>query len=218
MKILLRNLRDLPYSLDVGDFQGFGDMVRELLAPYGSPGDTVDIGERVNPWELNVQRFIRRLVVPQGSTRVITTLAGGYRVTATPAGQCSATFLEDPDDLVFLFFGGGGGGLTPADHQRLRQLIHFIDEGPAGGFTSGAYKETVGGVFPTSVTWYEDATKTKKIVEKTITRSGGGATNVKPTPIVWRMYATDGTTVIETTSDAVTYSGAFEVSRTRTIT
>lgn len=111
-----------------------------------------------------------------------------------------------------------GAGLTEAQHKALRQLIHFIDEGPAEGFASGAYKEIVGGAFPTSVIWYEDATKTQKIVEKTITRSGGGATNVAPTPIVWKVYDVDGTTVLATVSDAITYSSSvFESTRTRTI-
>lgn len=112
----------------------------------------------------------------------------------------------------------GGGGLTEDQHKTLRQLIHFIDEGPACGFASGAYKEVTGMPFPTSIVWWESSSKTKKIVEKIITRSGGGATNMKPTPIVWKMYDTDGSTVLCTVSDAITYSGVTETSRTRTIT
>ena len=124
--------------------------------------------------------------------------AGAGRVTLT--------------DLV-----AGTGGLTAAAHRTLRQLIHFIEEGPAEGFASGAFKEVVGGLFPTSVIWWESAAKLKKIVEKTITRSGGGATNLKPTPIVWKVYDTDGTSVLATVTDAVVYSGVNETSRTRTI-
>jgi hypothetical protein len=108
--------------------------------------------------------------------------------------------------------------LDEEEHKVLRQLIHFIDDGPAEGFASGAYRETVGGSFPTSITWYTDSGKTEKIVEKIITRSGGGATNVAPTPIKWKIYDTDGTTVLWTVNDAVTYDGVFETSRTRTIT
>ena len=104
-------------------------------------------------------------------------------------------------------------------HRVLRHLIHFIDEGPAGGFLSGAYKEVLPAAdpFPTSVIWWESSSKLKKIVEKTITRSGGAATNVTPTPIVWKMYDTDGATVLCTVTDAITYSGVFETSRERTI-
>lgn len=114
----------------------------------------------------------------------------------------------------------GVGGLTISGHRTLRQLIHFIDNGPAEGFASGAYKETLPSAnpFPTTVTWWESSSKSKRIVEKTITRSGGGASNVAPTPIVWDIYDTDGTTKLATVSDAVTYSGVFETSRTRTIT
>ena len=111
-------------------------------------------------------------------------------------------------------------GVTEAAHKILRQLIHFIDDGPAEGFTSGAYKETLPSAdpFPTSVIWWESSSKLKKIVEKTITRSGGGATVVTPTPIVWKVYDTDGSTVLATVSDAISYSAVFETSRTRTIT
>lgn len=114
MRILLKNLRQLPYSLDIGDFEGLGDCVRELLATSGTPGDTVDIGGRVDPWSLNVQKLVRGLVVPAGSTRVVTTVPGGYQVTATPPGQLRVTFLEDLDDLMFLFFGQSGSGMPPA--------------------------------------------------------------------------------------------------------
>lgn len=112
---------------------------------------------------------------------------------------------------------GASGGITAAQHESLRQLIHFIDEGPAHGFASGAYKTVVGGLFPTAVTWWTDATQTKKVVEKLITRSGGGATNLKPTPIVWKVYDTDGVTLLQTISDAITYVGVAEANRTRTI-
>lgn len=113
-----------------------------------------------------------------------------------------------------------GSGLTKSQHDALRSLIHFIDDGPAEGFATGAYKETLpaGSPFPTSIIWWESSSKLKKIVEKTITRSGGGATPVAPTPIVWEMYDTDGSTVLVTVTDTIAYSGVFETSRTRAIT
>lgn len=113
--------------------------------------------------------------------------------------------------------GTGGAGISASEHRTLRHLIHFIDNGPTGGFASGAFKEIIGGIFPTSIIWYEDVTKAKKIVEKTITRSGGGATLLKPTPIVWKMYDTDGATVLTTVSDAITYTFFVPSSVTRTI-
>ena len=108
---------------------------------------------------------------------------------------------------------GGSGEIT--DHQTLRHLIHFIDQGPGDGFASGAYKEVlpIGNPFPTSIIWYLDAAKTKKLVEKTITYSG----TKFPTVITWQMYATDGVTVIHTVTDAITYNAAFESTRNRTI-
>lgn len=106
-------------------------------------------------------------------------------------------------------------GITAEAHKTLRHGIHFIDGGPAEGFASGAYRETTGTVFPTSVIWYEDDTKAKKIVEKTITWS---STAPVPTTIVWKMYDTDGSTVLATITDTFTYASTiFESSRVRTI-
>ena len=107
-----------------------------------------------------------------------------------------------------------GGGISEAAHKTLRQLIHFIDEGPGEGFVTGAYKEILpaGTPFATSVIWYEDSTKAEKIVEKTLTYSGAFIQTIE-----WKVYDTDGSTVLATVTDTFTYSGAFELSRTRAI-
>jgi hypothetical protein len=147
---------------------------------------------------------------------------GGYRVTANPPGQIAVTFLEDPDDLVFLFF-SATGGLTPAQHEVLRQLIHFLDEGPGPGFANPVVKIVTGGLFPTDITWWDSdpglfPLTAKRIIQKTIDRSTFPATLVKPTPVVWKIYDTDGVTVLETATDVITYTGVAETKRTRTFT
>lgn len=105
-----------------------------------------------------------------------------------------------------------GGGISEAQHKALRQLIHFIDDGPAEGFTSGAYREVAGTVFPTAIVWWESSSKLKKIVERLMTWTGS-----KLTTDQWKIYDTDGSTVLATVTDAINYSGAFETNRTRTI-
>jgi hypothetical protein len=105
-------------------------------------------------------------------------------------------------------------------HRRLTELIHFIEDGPAQGFATGAFKEILpaGSPFPLVITWWESAAKVKRIVRKTIERSAGPATNLKPTPILWEMFSPiDGVTVIASVSDAITYSGVFPTTVTRTI-
>lgn len=105
-----------------------------------------------------------------------------------------------------------GAGLSAIQHEGLRQLIHFIDNGPAEGFSSGAYRETTGTVFPTAIIWYDQVgVGKKKIVSKEIVWSGPF-----PATITWKMY--DASEVLlATVTDTLTYSGPFETSRTRTI-
>jgi hypothetical protein len=114
-------------------------------------------------------------------------------------------------DGVGVFNLRSGSGLTPSAHEVLLQLIHFIDEGPAEGFTTGATKTVTGTVKPTQILWKRaDATK---LVEENITWTG----NV-PTTIEWKIYAADGSTVLATVTDTISYSGIFETGRTRAIT
>ena len=67
--------------------------------------------------------------------------------------------------------------------------------------------------FPTSYIWWESASKAQKIVELTLTRNA----NQTPATEEWKMYDTDGTTVLATVTDTIAYSGIFETSRTRAI-
>lgn len=105
-----------------------------------------------------------------------------------------------------------GSGISEAQHKVLRQLIHFIEDGPAEGFASGAYKETApAGPFPTSEIWWESSSKLKKIVSLDTTWTG-----VKITQEVWKVYDESGS-VLVTITDTITYTGIFEASRTRVI-
>ncbi len=107
----------------------------------------------------------------------------------------------------------GTGGLTEDSHKILRQLIHFIDEGPASGFASGSYREVTNpGITPSVITWWESNLKLKKIVEVLLTWNGIFVTQEQ-----WKIYDTDGTTVLATITDSINYSGVFETNRTRTI-
>jgi hypothetical protein len=113
--------------------------------------------------------------------------------------------------------GGSDSAIDADEHETLRQLIHFIDEGPGHGFASAAFKVSLptGSPFPTSMTWYLDPGHTIKLVDKLITYD----TRKFPFILEWRMYAPDGVTVIHTVTDTITYAGnAFESSRVRTVT
>lgn len=110
----------------------------------------------------------------------------------------------------------GTGGITPETHETLRQLIHFIDsQGPGDGFASGAYRVTLptASPFPTSITWYLQEDMSQKLVEKLITYNS----NQFPVFIQHNMYDVDGVTIIHTVIDVITYVGAFESSRLRSI-
>lgn len=110
---------------------------------------------------------------------------------------------------------GGDGYCTSDAPMAVCQLIHFIDEGPAQGYSSGAFKEILPeeSVFPTNVIWWTSVAKTNKIVEKnTVWNSDSN-----PTSIQWKMYGDDGLTVIANITDTITYAGPFEINRVRTI-
>lgn len=124
------------------------------------------------------------------------------------------SFLQQSGVVVGLDVSGSGGGLSATDHETLRQLIHFIDDGPADGFASGSYKEIIGQPFPASITWYVDSSKGQKIVEEFLWYNDSSA----PTVIIWNMYAADGTTIVHTITDNIDYADTiYEVNRTRTI-
>lgn len=144
---------------------------------------------------------------PSGSDKLVyvTRDASGNAIFRDAVGGTEYTLEE---------LAAGSAGITESQHKTLRHLIHFIDDGPAEGFASGAYKETTwSGAFPQTEIWYESSAKTKKIVERTMTWSGATLTTDE-----WKIYDTDGSTVLATVSDAVVYSGIFEQNRTRTIT
>ena len=104
----------------------------------------------------------------------------------------------------------GLGVLTSAQHEAVLQLIHFIDEGPAEGFTTGATKTVTGGAFPTNIVWKR--ADTTKLVEQNITWTG-----ILPTTVEWKVYAANGTSVLATVTDTISYSGPFETGRSRSI-
>jgi len=128
------------------------------------------------------------------------TVAGGQRYVDGKFRLKDAVGVYDPN---------------PRGRESLRRLINFMDSGPGLGFTSGAYLETLPAAdpFPTSWIWWTDSGKTLKIVDLVITRNANKTPNVE----TWRMFDTDGITVIETVVDTIAYTGVFETSRTRTI-
>jgi hypothetical protein len=102
--------------------------------------------------------------------------------------------------------------ISAEKHEKIKQLIHYIDDGPT--YLSGTYREILPArdPFPTSVIWWESSGKVRKIVETIITRNA----NKMPSSIVWNLY--DGGSVIETITDSIVYqNNIFEVSRVRII-
>lgn len=144
------------------------------------------------------------------------------RLITNPTGPSQAgAFNYDGTSFAFRDAAGTydprvGSGISATTHKTLRQLIHLAEEGgPFEGFASGAFQETLPSAspFPTSVIWWTSAAKTAKIVEETITYNA----NKTVATDQWKVYDTDGTTVLATVTDTISYSGVFETSRTRTI-
>jgi hypothetical protein len=138
---------------------------------------------------------------------------GARQVGFDPTGLSLITAHNVQDAIREVAF--NASGISESVHKTLRHLIHFINEGPGDGFASGAYKTTLpeGDPFPTSIIWWESSAQTEKIVEKTLTLNP----NKTPSQIEWKMYDTNGTSVIATATDSITYSGIFEINRTRVL-
>lgn len=100
--------------------------------------------------------------------------------------------------------------INSESHARLRQLIHLADSsGPFEGF-SGVVKDTDTSVFSTGSIWFTDLNRTKKIIDKTVLRTG-----IFPTSIRWNAYNADGSTIESIAVDNIIYAGVFEQTRVR---
>lgn len=111
---------------------------------------------------------------------------------------------------------GSSNGISENNHETLRQLIHFIDNGPGNGFASDAVRitEPLGDAFPTQIVWFTNDLQNEKIVEKLIVYND----NQMPVTITWNIYDIDGTTILHTIIDNFTYvNEIFESKRIRTI-
>lgn len=158
--------------------------------------------------------------IDSGDTVTVTTGLGTNELALTPNGSAPSSNGEIRylAGAGFRFYEEGvvktltstTSGITANEHRVLLQLIHFIDEGPAEGFVTGATKTVTGGAFPTSIVWKRS--DNTKLVEQLVTWTG-----VLPTTVQWKVYDGDGTTVLATVTDTITYSGPFEASRSRAI-
>lgn len=141
-----------------------------------------------------------------GGAEVFRDKAGAVLNFRTLVGTGGVNVAENGDTIEI----DTGGGLTDAEHESLLQIIHFIDQGPTAGFATGATKTVTGGAFPTQILW--ERSDSTRLVEQNITYTG-----ILPTTVEWKLYAANGTTVLETVTDTVSYSGPFETGRTRAI-
>jgi hypothetical protein len=148
-----------------------------------------------------------RFQYQSGSSKIGYDSSGDFIITHNTVQEA----LKDLDAAI----SNDSGGLTPTQHETLRQLIHLADGvgGPYEGFPTNAYREMIPLTFPTSIIWWTSAAKVAKYVEKTVTYNS----NKTPSTIQWKAYGTDGITVLATITDTITYSGAFELYRVRGI-
>lgn len=140
-------------------------------------------------------------------------VSGAKKIGFDPTGLSTTTSKNLQDAVKDI--ANNSSGISASSHKILRQLIHFIDDGPADGFISGSFKEIIpsSNPFPTSIIWWESSLKIKKILEKYYTYNSNKTIN----QVQWKMYDIDGITIISTITDTITYNGVFEINRTRII-
>jgi hypothetical protein len=151
------------------------------------------------------------IVSSTGGTIYFMYPVGAKSVGFDPSGLLTITAHNVQDAIKEVAY--NATGISEPIHKTLRHIIHFIDDGPGDGFLSGSYKEILPlkDPFPTSVIWWESSAKIKKLLEKAYTYNA----NKTVSQAQWKIYDTDGSTVLTTVTDTIVYSGVFELNRTR---
>lgn len=213
-------LRQLIHLADgEGPFEGFATGAFQETLPAGTPFPTS------TTWWTNsakTHKIVEELVSYNPNKTIATDVWKVYDVdgstvmaqvtdTITYSGVFETSRLRAiVDNITYPDY------LLPDTHRTLRQLIHLADGGgPFEGFSSGAFCETLPAAspFPTTITWWTSAAMTAKIVDETISYNP----NRTVSSVQWRAYSVDGLSILATVTDTITYSGVFEVSRTRAI-
>lgn len=213
-----RTIRQLIHFIDEGPAEGFATGAYREVLPAADPFPTSFIW-----WTsaAKTAKILEETITYNGNYTVDTDTwemyaLDGTTVLATVVDTVSYSGVFETSRLRSITISPpSGADVTDTTHPILRQLIHFIEEGPAEGFSTGAYRETLptADPFPTSIIWWESIAMTSKIVEQTITYNGNMTVDTE----TWEVYDIDGTTVLSTVVDTYSYSGVFETSRTRTI-
>lgn len=130
------------------------------------------------------------------------------------ATEAAAGFLSPAEKTLLIAVAAAPSPLTASQHAALRTLNHWAAEGPFESY-SGAYLETLpaAAAFPTDWIWWASSAKAAKLMDETVTYNS----NMTVATQRWRVYNSDGSTVLLTATDTMTYSGVFELTRTRVI-
>lgn len=132
--------------------------------------------------------------------------------------QVDDTFKSDLD-VSMAALGYSYEGIDPATtpsqaaasaEENKRLLQKFMTGKPGEGWASGLYREYTGSPWRTAQTWWTNSSKTTKIYEALYTRNS----RHQATTIVHNLYASDGTTLVSTITETVTYTGPEENTRT----
>lgn len=106
-----------------------------------------------------------------------------------------------------------GGMVTTSSHKALTDLIHYIDGGPVYGPGPYYYVQTpLGSLSPTTGAWYTNVASNKKVVEQNIVWNGAYMSQS-----IWKVYASDGVTVVGQITDNFTYISGSLAYTTRSI-
>lgn len=104
MKVTIQNLGTDPFSTDIENSQG--EMIRQLVPPLS----TLAVAN-IDPYYLNQDKELRKLVAPDGGQIVYTLTALGYTCQRV-GGFLIVGFEREPDDLVALVLPPSGGSGT----------------------------------------------------------------------------------------------------------